>query len=363
MVNVNHETSGEVTPDHRPNWVADELPGCIRTAVDLGVDPDGETDVVATVVRYAPSHPAATPDREGARAGGEDKNDDAAQGIGPRPAVLWVHGLSDYFFQVHLARAIHAAGWDFYAVDLRKCGRSHRPGQRRHFITDLALYDDDQTAALDIIAAEGHDRVVVGGHSTGGLVIAGWLDRLRTSDPRRHALIVGGLFDSPWLDLPVDDWKLPFMRPAVKLLGRLTPNRCIPEDSLGGYGESLHVSRHGEWDYDLEHKPLVGFPMPFSWLAAIVRAQDELARGLETGVPNLVLRSDRSWIGKPYSAATDSADAILDVEHIARRARCLGEGTRCAVIPGARHDVYLSAEHARALAFRETLDFLRHLAG
>ncbi|WP_448850987.1 alpha/beta hydrolase [Corynebacterium sp. 335C] len=386
---MNNDSTSEVTPADHPAWTGDVLPGFIAATRDLGRDPDGETDVAVTVVRYDPSHPAAAPAPDGsgpaaaagagaspagvpgegagpgaregsADAGAAEARDDASRS--GRPAVLWVHGLSDYFFQDHLARDIDAAGWAFYALDLRKCGRSHRPGQRRHFVTDLAHYDADLDAALDLVAAEGHDRVVVAGHSTGGLVIAGWLDRKRANDPARHGLLAGALFDSPWFELPVADWKLPVARPLTRLVGRLMPERTVPADELAGYGESLHRSRRGEWDYDLEHKPLKGFPMPFAWLAAIVRAQDALAKGLETGVPNLVLRSDRSWLGKPYSAATDSADAVLNVEHIERRARCLGGRTRTVTVPGARHDVYLSKEHARALAMRETLDFLRGLA-
>ena len=39
-------------------------------------------------------------------------------------AVLYVHGFVDYFFQTHLADFFLGAGLDFYALDLRKYGRS-----------------------------------------------------------------------------------------------------------------------------------------------------------------------------------------------------------------------------------------------
>ena len=39
-------------------------------------------------------------------------------------AVLYLHGRNDYFFQTHLADAFLSAGYEFYALDLRTCGRA-----------------------------------------------------------------------------------------------------------------------------------------------------------------------------------------------------------------------------------------------
>ena len=41
-----------------------------------------------------------------------------------RRAVLYLHGFVDYFFQTHLAEFFTERGYDFYALDLRKYGRS-----------------------------------------------------------------------------------------------------------------------------------------------------------------------------------------------------------------------------------------------
>ena len=51
--------------------------------------------------------------------------------------MLYLHGWNDYFFQTHLADAFAALGFDFYALDLRRYGRSLRNGHLRGFITDL----------------------------------------------------------------------------------------------------------------------------------------------------------------------------------------------------------------------------------
>lgn len=331
-------------PADTPDWGEDILgEGFRQTTVELGNDPDGETDVFATVVRFDPA--------EGSDAGFRD-----------RPAVLWVHGMTDYFFQAHVARALHDAGYAFYAVDLRKCGRSRRPGQRWHHMTDLSLYDGDLNAALDLIVDAGHPSVTPLAHSTGGLIVALWLDRLRAGNPGRHRHVAGAILNSPWLDLQYPQPQRTIVKAAAKLMSRLRPDQLTPDKGLGSYGESIHASRHGEWDFDVTFKPLAGHVKTFSWLQAVLTGQKRLHRGLEIGVPCLVLHSDRSMVNKPYSPALDTADAVLDVEQIAARTRCLGMDARNATIPGARHDVFLSKDHARAQALAKTVAFLREHA-
>jgi len=91
---------------------------------------------------------------------------------GGRRAVLYVHGWSDYFFQTHLAEAVESWGYDFYALDLRRYGRSLRDGQLAGYTADLAEYHQELDAAVEVIRTEGHDHVVLLGHSTGGLVVS-----------------------------------------------------------------------------------------------------------------------------------------------------------------------------------------------
>ena len=155
------------------------LPGYWQQTFGLGPDPDGEGDLVATLVRRGEPDPSAT------------------------HAVLLVHGFTDYFFNTELADHFAARGFAFYALDMNKCGRSWREGQTPHFTTDLARYDTELERALDLIAREPPRRadVLIYGHSTGGLIVPLWLDRMRRRGDiaRRH--ITGLVLNSPWLDL------------------------------------------------------------------------------------------------------------------------------------------------------------------
>ena len=117
------------------------------------------------------------------------------------------------------------------------------------------------------------------------------------------------------------------------------------------YGDSLHRSVNGEWDFDLDLKPLAGFPVTVGWLNAVRRGHARLHRGLDVGVPSLVLRSDKTHYSKTYSDATDRADTVLDVRQIARWAGCLGNEVTSVPIADARHDVFLSLPRPRREAY------------
>lgn len=316
-------------------WVPDVLPGYWQNTIALGADPAGEGDIVATLIRRGPEP-------------------DAASGIGH--AVLAVHGYTDYFFNTALADHFADRGFTFYALDLQKCGRSRRDGQTPHFITDLAHYDTELERALSLITAQAGDdtKVLIYGHSAGGLIVSLWLDRLRQRNPKAHAVIAGLVLNSPFLDLHGPAiLRLGFTSAMIAGLSRLRAKSVVRPSSKGGYGTTLHRDYDGEFEYNLQWKPLGGFPITVGWLNAVRRGQARLHRGLDVGVPNLILRSDHSVPESADAAAMQRGDAVLDVTQIARWAGCIGN--RCSIIPvaDAKHDVFLSLARPREAAYRE----------
>jgi alpha-beta hydrolase superfamily lysophospholipase len=282
-------------------WRPDgHLPGF--EALELGFPDDYDGPVMATLVRL----PA---------------------GAAPRGAVLYVHGFADYFFQRHMAQRFAAEGYAFYALDLRKHGRSLRPHQHPNFCKSLAEYYADITRALDEIG----EPVLLAGHSTGGLVCSLYAHE----GERRQAV------RALWLNSPFFDWRLPDWKKAQLHLaaawGRFSPflkdERSLREDYVGSLLDA-------QWEFDLRLKPLRGFPVYFGWLGAITDAHARVRRGLGLECPVLSMHSDE-------------ADIVLDWRDIARWSRTLGSRVTVLAFPGGVHDLVLSRPHIREEVFRQ----------
>jgi alpha-beta hydrolase superfamily lysophospholipase len=168
--------------------------------------------------------------------------------------------------------------------------------------------------------------------------------------------VAGLVLNSPFLDLP-GPMALRWTATAALIgaIARIGDKRVArsSKESAGGYGASLHRDHHGEFDYDLKWKPLGGFPITFGWLSAVRRGQARLHRGLDVGVPNLILRSDRSVRESKDAAALECGDAVLDVKHIARWAGCIGNRSTIIPVTDAKHDVFLSMPRPREVAYQQ----------
>jgi alpha-beta hydrolase superfamily lysophospholipase len=315
-------------------WVPDVLPGYWQCTIPLGPDPHGEGDIVATLIRRGPETGHA-----------------AAAGH----AVLAVHGYTDYFFHTELADHFAERGFTFYALDLHKCGRSRQPAQTPHFTTDLADYDAELERALSVIGEQNpRVKTLVYGHSAGGLIVSLWLDRLRRRGATARAGVSGLVLNSPFLDLHGPAiLRLGLTSATIAALSRLRTKGVIRGEGNGGYGSSLHRNYYGEFDYNLEWKPLGGFPITLGWLHAVRRGQTRLHRGLDVGVPNLILRSDHSVRETAGPAALQYGDAVLDVTQIARWAGCIGNHSTIVPVTDAKHDVFLSLPQPRQIAYRQ----------
>jgi alpha-beta hydrolase superfamily lysophospholipase len=196
--------------------------------------------------------------------------------------------------------------------------------------------------------------VLVCGHSTGGLVVALWLDRVRQRGATEAMGIAGLVLNSPFLDLNGPAiLRTKVTSTAIGAVSKVRKTRVLRGSGTGGYGLTLHREYHGEFDYDLRWKPLGGFPITVGWIHAIRRGQARLHRGLDVGVPNLVLRSDHSVAETAETDMLQRGDAVLDVAHIARWAGCLGNRTTSVPVKDAKHDVFLSLTEPRAAAYAE----------
>ena len=268
-----------------------------------------------------------------------------------RGAVLHLHGFCDYFFQTDMADFYVGLGFDFYALDLRKYGRSLLPHQTPNFCRDLTEYDAELDAALQRIRQrDGHGQVVLSAHSTGGLIGSLWAhDRRRAGSPAVDALVL----NSPWLDLHGSRLLRTAGTQAIDRIGQRRPYQVVPRNASTLYGDNLHSDFRGEISYNLEWKPRESFPVRAGWLRAVRRGHRRVHRGIDVGAPVLVLCSTRSTTPQEWCDDVTCSDIVLDVRQIAKWSHALGPHVTIARVDRAIHDVLASPAAVRKEAYDE----------
>ncbi|GAC1374868.1 MAG: alpha/beta hydrolase [Pseudarthrobacter sp.] len=304
----------------------------------------------ATIVRFRPG-------------GGEpDTSQRAAQPRGAqqrlRRTVLFLHGWSDYFFNVDLAQFWTRNGYEFYALDMHNHGRSLRPEAPGGYVADLADYDAEIGRAVAIIRADARapgQELTLMGHSTGGLVAALWVSR--------HPGTVSHLIlNSPWLEMHGSSLVRLAAATVVRPVARFRPEAILRLPERGFHWRTISSSAEGEWTLDDRFRPPMAFPLRAGWLSAVLAGHAQVARGLGIDIPILVLLSRGSANGPFWTEEMRRTDAVLDVNIIALRALTLGRTVTVERIEGALHDVFLSPAAVRADAYARLSRWLRGYA-
>lgn len=315
-------------------WTPDELPGFEKLEIPLPSEGDGE--LAATLVR------APGVGRSAASWGKLER------------AVLYVHGYVDYFFQAHLAEEFERAGFAFFALDLRRAGRSLRPGNVPFQIRHVDDYFPEIDRSLEELERLGFPHAALLAHSTGCLVASLYARR-----GERAASLDCLLLNSPFFEFRAT----PLERQALRIvawIGRRAPRLPAPVSLNPAYGGTLHESVEGSWTYDLEKKPHRGFGITSGWIAAIADGHRELQSGLGLSLPILVLHSAQSHApGRGVTPRDHGADIVLDVEHMKRFAPSLGANVELAEFADGLHDLVLSRPDVRERVVARMIEFAR----
>lgn len=270
-----------------------------------------------------------------------------------KKAILWIHGYTDYFFQTHVGDAFIEQGYNVYALDLRKYGRSLRKHHHPNLCKSLDEYFPEITEAIRIITTdEGNSWLAVFGHSTGGLINSLYAD----SGELR------GKIDALVLNSPFYDWNVsPMLRNVLRTLNVVAPFLpVIPLQSKdpSPFFQSIHKDHYGEWDFDLKLRPLNGFPIYSGWTLAITRGHQQIREGLSIKCPVLVMHSDKVIHGTKYDPKFQTGDGVLNPEHIKIGAQTIGNTVELAEFENGLHDLFLSAPDVREKVFAKTFAWL-----
>ncbi len=241
---------------------------------------------------------------------------------------------------------------DFFALDLRKYGRSLLPHQHPNFCINIEEYFEEISIALHQIAGEQNTEITLLGHSTGGLIAASYMN-----DGQEKTLVKNVVLNSPFLDfyLPIGLKKIGLN--TARMGSKIVPYGKLNNGLPPSYPESLHQDYFGEWAFNLDWKPIQGFPTFFKWVLAIHAAQQKLRLSKIT-VPILLLHSHRSLKMVKFHENAHSADIVLDVEHMKNLGSNLSNDVTRIEIQNGMHDLFLSKKSVREKAFEEMFQWL-----
>jgi alpha-beta hydrolase superfamily lysophospholipase len=268
--------------------------------------------------------------------------------------VLYIHGFNDYFFQREMAKQFVANGYNFYALDLRKYGRSILPHQKQCNTRKIKEYYADIDTALSLILNEKNNFILLCGHSTGGLTASLYAD-----EGRKRKFVNALWLNSPFFDMNLNVVLKRLGVPLVSSIGGMNPNIAISLGSSTLYGKSLHIDYYGEWGYNLKWKLLKSPKMKSGWVRAMYRTQHRLRKGLKIACPVLVMHSDKSLSGNKWDEKFHHADIVLNVDDIIKYAPKLGANVTVQSIEGGKHDLILSEKPVRETVYKNLFAWLK----
>lgn len=272
-----------------------------------------------------------------------------------RKAYLYIHGFNDYFFQKEMGERFVDSGYNFYAVDLRRYGRSLEPWQYPFNVRDIKEYIADIDSALAQIRRDGNTDITLSGHSTGGMTVSFFV-----AEKGARCGVNRVVTDSPFLN-----WNFPALYrkvliPVVSLWGRISLDTKIKQSHCDGYACSLLKDCHGEWTYNTDWKMIYSPPVTASWIHVINNTQGRLMKKTrDITVPVLVMHSSDAVKGCGWTPAFQHGDAVLNPSMIAERGIKLGKNPVVATIEGGLHDLILSDEKVRDAAYDSIFLFIR----
>lgn len=274
---------------------------------------------------------------------------------GSKRAFLYIHGFNDYFFQKEMGERFVDSGYNFYAVDLRRYGRSREPWQYPFNIRKQEEYFDDIDSALVQIRRDGNTDITLGGHSTGGLTVA-FMGAMKGDKIGVDRIVT----DSPFLEWNYNAFMRNIAAPTVGFLGRIFPNAKIDQGHCDGYAYSLLKEYYGEWTYNTDWKMIYSPPVTWSWINSINSAQGRTIRKAKNiAVPILVMHSSRKIEGCNYTPEFQTGDAVLDPAMLQKQGEKLGTVREVCAIDSGLHDLILSKESARNAAYDTIFSFIR----
>tara|TARA_A100000164_G_scaffold268535_1_gene240439 strand:- start:743 stop:1846 length:1104 start_codon:yes stop_codon:yes gene_type:complete len=275
---------------------------------------------------------------------------------GNKKALLWVHGFNDYYFHFNIGdMLVNDYDTDIYAITLRRYGSTIKKDDNLLFYTDdLDEYLEDIDICFNKILNNNYDKIIMYGHSTGGLTSTIYCDR-GTYKKKINGLIL----NSPFFDLndsPFMEW---ILKNIIYYLGIINPKFQLSGNDNTQWNATSEETLE-RFYFNPEYKLRGNSPIYAGWIKAVHYYQNKIHnREININVPAIVLYSNKT-LKYPVQ---DDGDNVLDVNEINKYSNYLG-GTNEVVeyiIKNATHDVLCSEDKPRDKAISIMMNFIKNI--
>ncbi len=234
------------------------------------------------------------------------------------------------------------------------------------------MYDEEIGEAIEIIREERDDEpLILMGHSTGGLIATLWA--------HRHPGVLAGLIlNSAWLEMQsMAAWR-GAMAPVIGRIASRNPMWEVPSGGAGHYGRSLTGRATSKlpipeglspddpsvagWPIAREWKRPESYPVPASWLEAIMAGHETVEKDVHLECPVLSMVSTSAYFGDEWNERVFTSDTVLNPVVIAQRSLDLSDLVTIARFPG-KHDLLLSDAPVRERVYATIAGWLEAFVG
>ena len=263
---------------------------------------------------------------------------------GNKKALIWAHGLNDYYHHFDIGEKLLDKGFDIYAITFRKYLTTTENTKYYFYISDLQEYIDDLNNLFPKILEGKYNKILLYGHSTGGLTSTIYCHSGKFKE-KIDALIL----NSPFFDIYLNNKSEFIFKKLIYYLGNKFPKIRLRKTKKF-YKTAFHEDIHKRFYFK---NKIIGDSNLFTGsFTGTYKYQKKIQNGeIKINIPILVLLSDKSS-KKSYS----NSDTVLDTKDILKYSK--KDNIKIVQIKDAIHDVFLSKIKPRTEAINLFLNWI-----
>lgn len=268
---------------------------------------------------------------------------------GNNNALIWIHGFNDYYYNLFIGEKFLKEGYDIYAIQLRRYSSTNI--NEKFYCDNLNEYIQDINNIFPKIIDKNYKKIVLYGHSMGGLISSIYCKKGLYKDKITHLIL-----NSPFFDFKLSLIEKFFINYIVYYLSFIFPKFLLrPYDTT----KTNYLTQNIQKRFYINNKYKLNFlpPVYASWIKTIIDYHNIIKyNNLNLKIPILVLFCDKTT---KFINSNQTGDDTLDVNDIDKYSENLGNNIKKYQFTNSIHDIFSSSINVINKAFNITIYWLK----